>query len=160
MRTIERAALAGLAPLFLTACTFVAAPPARNDAAIRSEVTALMQLWSDAGEAGDWDAVADTYADAEGFAWIEQGEVRYGDHAAILEGLAQARENNARIVNDVSDIVVTPLSAGAAAYHAAYTLSVSAEQFSFTSSGVVSGVAVLHEGRWRFLQGAFSERRQ
>lgn len=131
--------------------------PMNNDDASRA-VTELVQRWSDAGESQDWDVVADTYADAEGFAWIEQGEARYASRAAILEGLSQARGMSASIRNDVSDIVVTPLGADAAAFRARYVLSVSAEGFSYDSQGVLSGVAIRQQdGVWRFLQGSFSE---
>lgn len=151
-----RAIVVALVSIVVTAC----APPApvRDDAAIRADVTALVQRWSDAGEAGDFDAVADTYANAEGFAWIERGEVAYADHAAIVAGLEQAREGGLRIVNDVANIEVTPLSVDAAAYRADYTLTVSSEAFSFTSAGIVSGVAIRQGETWRLLQGSFSER--
>jgi len=139
----------------LAAC---AAPSAEYDAdAVRSGVTALIQRWSDAGEAGDWDGLADTYADAQGFAWIERGAVAYADHAAIVAGLENARASEARIVNDLSDIVVTPLSPDAAAYRANYRLSVRSESFGFDSAGVLSGVAIREGDTWRLLQGSFSE---
>jgi len=145
----------------LAACTFVA-PSARapDEAAVRADVTALVQRWSDAGEAGDWEAVADTYADADGFVWIEQGEVRYADHAAIIAGLEQAQQANFRITNDVSEIVVTPLSDDAAAYRANYHLVINADAFSIDSRGVLSGVAIRQGQTWRLLQGAFSEQPQ
>ncbi len=123
----------------------------------RRAVTELIQRWSDAGEAQDWDAIADTYADADGFVWIEQGEARYASRAAIVEGLNQARGMSASIRNDVSDIVVTPLADNAAAFRAHYVLSVSAEGFSYTSEGMLSGVAIKQADGWRFLQGSFSE---
>lgn len=152
---MRRFVFVALAIATLSACA--PAPASFDSGAVRNEVTALVQRWSDSGEAGDWDAVADTYADAEGFAWIEQGEVRYPNHAAIIAGLDQARASNARITNDVSDIAVTPLGADAAAYHATYRLVVAAEQFSFESRGVLSGVAIRQADGWRFLHGAFSE---
>jgi hypothetical protein len=133
------------------------AAPSVDAAAVRADVTSLVQRWSDAGEAGDWAAVADTYADAEGFAWIEQGEVRYPSRAAIVAGLEEARAANLRITNDVSDIAVTPLGADAAAYSANYRLVVASEAFSFESRGVLSGVAIRQADGWRFLQGSFSE---
>jgi ketosteroid isomerase-like protein len=135
-----------------------ATTPAPDDS--EAGVTALVQRWSDAGEAGDWDAVADTYADAEGFVWIEQGEVRYPNYAAIVAGLDMARGMRATIRNDVSDIAVTPLGAGRAAFRARYEIALTAEQFSFSSQGVLSGVAIKQGDAWRFLQGAFSERPQ
>lgn len=123
---------------------------------VRGDVAALVQHWSDAGEKGDWNAVADTYSDAEGFAWIEQGEVRYPNRAAIIKGLDLVREMSATVQNDVSDIVVTPLGANTAAFHAKHALNVTSAQFNFSSRGVLSGVAVKQHGKWRFLQGAFS----
>jgi uncharacterized protein (TIGR02246 family) len=131
---------------------------ADSDAETRAGVAALVQRWSDAGTAKDWDAIAQTYADQPGFAWIEQGEARYTDRAAIVAGLDGARKMKADIDNKVSNIVVTPLAPGVAAYRADYRLSVKAEGFGYSSSGVLSGVAVKRDGTWRFLQGAFSER--
>ncbi len=148
-----RVALAVLAVLLVNAC---ASLPARDDA--QSGVAALVQRWSDAGEAGDWDAVADTYADAEGFAWIEQGEVRYPSRAAIIEGLAGIRGMSATVSSEVSNVVVSPLGEGVAAFRASYNLSVSTTQYSFSSQGVLSGVAIKQGDTWRFLQGAFSDR--
>jgi hypothetical protein len=134
------------------------APPESYDAAgVRRDVTALVQRWSDAGEAGDWDEIADTYADVAGFAWIERGEVRYPDRATIVAGLQQARQSRLSVINDVSEIVVTPLSRDAAAYRANYRLAVTSSQFSFSSEGVLSGVAIRQGDRWRFLQGALNE---
>ena len=150
---MTRQMFVALAILGASAC----APASLNSADIRQGVSELVQRWSDAGEAGDWDVVADTYADADGFVWIEQGEARYTSHGAIVEGLNQAREMSASIRNDVSDIVVTPLGADAAAFRARYFLSVSAEGFGYSSEGVLSGVAIRQDGAWRFLQGSFSE---
>lgn len=151
---MTRSLLIAIAVLCLSACTRT--PEDGDDA--RRAVAELVQRWSDAGEAQDWDAVADSYADAEGFVWIEQGETRYASRAAIVEGLNQVRVMSVSSRNDVSDIVVTPLGDGAAAFRARYVLSVSAEGFSYASEGVLSGVAIKQEGVWRFLQGSFSER--
>lgn len=142
----------------LAACVEESARPSDVSGDARTGVEQLVQRWSDAGEASDWDAVAETYADQDGFVWIEQGEARYTDRAAIVAGLERAREMSAEIRNDVSDIVVTPLASDVAAYRASYTLAVSAEGFNYNSSGVLSGVAVKRDGAWRFLQGSFSER--
>jgi hypothetical protein len=149
--------LALAALIVLGACN-ASAPQSYDAVAVRSDVSALVQRWSDAGEAGDWDAIADTYADAEGFTWIERGEVRYADHAAILAGLQQARDGAFSVTNDVSDILVTPLSGETAAYHARYRLAVTSPQFSFSSEGVLSGVAIRQGETWRFLQGSLNEK--
>jgi ketosteroid isomerase-like protein len=142
-----------VAVLSATACASLSAS---DDA--RSGVAALIQRWSDAGDASDWDAVAGTYADADGFAWIEQGEARYPSRAAILEGLDRVRGMSASVNSEVSNIVVTPLNDGVAAFRAEYVMAVSTSQYSFTSRGVLSGVAIRQGDTWRFLQGAFSER--
>jgi hypothetical protein len=153
-RMLRRGALAGAALIAAGACA--GGPPDRDGAAQR-EVAALIQRWSDAGEAGRWDVVADTYADSEAFAWIEQGEVRYASKAEIVAGLDAARAMQASIRNDVSDIVVTPLGADSAAYRARYVLAVRSAAFSFASQGVLAGVAIRENGRWKFLTGIFSE---
>lgn len=145
------------AVLFVLAACAPTQPPSQDDAAIQSGVTALVQRWSDAGEASDWDAIADTYADVEGFSWVERGEVRYPNRAAIIAGLQQAREAGFSVTNDVSDIVVTPLGADAAAYRANYHLAVTSPQFSFSSEGVLSGVAIRQGDTWRFLHGSLNE---
>lgn len=147
----------GIVVLTTVAAGCAHAPVATEDA-VRRDVTALVQRWSDAGEAGDWAAVADTYADAPGFVWIEQGEARYTDRAAIVAGLEQVKTIDARIVNDVSNIVVTPLGPDTAAFRTDYALTLTSTAFSFRSSGVLSGVAVRRDGVWRFLQGAFSDK--
>lgn len=153
---MSRTLLASVVLLLAVAC---APATTRTDpSATQSGVTELVQRWSDAGEAQDWDAVADTYADAEGFVWIEQGEARYASRAAIVEGLNRARAMSAAVRNDVSDIIVTPLGDDVAAFRAHYVLSVSAEGFSYVSDGMLSGVAIKQNDVWRFLQGSFSER--
>lgn len=150
--------LVSAAILGLSAC---AHPPKQTEAdlgAVTRGVGELLQRWSDAGEALDWDAVASTYANEEGFVWIEQGEVRYPDYASIVAGLDQARAMQAKIRNDISDIAVTPLGPDAAAYRTNYVLAVSADGFGFESRGVLSGVAVRRNGEWKLLQGSFSEK--
>ena len=138
-------------------CASACAEAQEDPAAERQAVTELVQRWSDAGEAQDWDTVADTYADVDGFVWIEQGTVRYDSHDAIVAGLNQARDMSATIRNDVSDILVTPLGPDTAAFRTHYLLDVSAEGFGYTSEGMLAGVAIRQEdGRWRFLQGVFS----
>jgi len=132
--------------------------PALQGDVVRRDVTELIQRWSDAGESGDWDFVASTYAEHPAFTWIEQGEARYRSRAAIVAGLARARSMSASIRNDVSNVSVTPLANDVAAFTADYFLSVSAEGFSYTSQGVWSGVAIRQGDGWRFLQGSFSER--
>ncbi|HEX8310055.1 MAG TPA: nuclear transport factor 2 family protein [Chthoniobacteraceae bacterium] len=132
--------------------------PAEEARVAREGVAELVQLWSDAGEAGDWDAVLNTYADDPGFSWIEQGEVRYRGYASVAAGIERFRQTRVRIDNDVSGIEVTPLSADVAAFRASYSLRVDSDGFSFSSEGILSGVAVRRGPRWQFLMGSLSER--
>ncbi|MDZ4761875.1 MAG: nuclear transport factor 2 family protein [Pseudomonadota bacterium] len=113
-----RSLCAGAPILGLVACAQTQALPVHDSGAVERDVTDLIQRWSDAGEAGHWDVVAATYADVDGFAWIEQGVPRYTSRAAIVAGLEQARQMRASIRNDVSDIVVTPLGNDVAAFRA------------------------------------------
>jgi hypothetical protein len=146
----QRAAAVALL-LLVSACS----PPPSVTGDVSAEVTALVQRWSDASEAGDVQALADTYADRDGFAWIERGAVSYTSRAAIVDGLSGVE--GASITNDVSDISVTPLSDGVAAFRAHYAFQVRGAAFQFESEGIMSGVAIKEGETWRFLQGAFSE---
>jgi uncharacterized protein (TIGR02246 family) len=144
-----------VAAILMVASACTPAPETTSD--VRAEVAALVQRWSDASEAGDVESLADTYADQAGFAWIERGAVSYANHAAIVEGLDRVMDASASITNDVSDIGVTPLGDGAAAFHAHYAFEVAGDAFQFSSRGTMSGVAIKQGETWRFLQGSFSE---
>lgn len=154
---LGRLAFAGFAALALYACSPGAGAP-KHPENMKTAVSELIESWAAAGENKDWDALADLYADQSGFAWIERGAVQYKDHAEILAGIEAAKAMDAKVSNKISNIVVTPLSSDAAAYYADYALSVASDSFSFSSEGVLSGVAVKSGEKWRFLQGAFSEK--
>lgn len=133
-----------------------AAPPQRDDAAVRVGVAALVKDWSSAGAEGRWEDLKALYADEPGFAWIEQGRLAYADHAAVVAGVDAAKDVGATIRSSVSDIAVTPLAADAAAFQARTVLAVESPSFSFAFDGRISGVAVKRGDKWLFLQGHLS----
>lgn len=105
--------------LLLAACAAPErAPTAAELAAAESGARALVENWVSAGSEGRWDELVALYADDPDFAWIEQGQNRYPDHAAVARGLAQARDANLTLRTRVDDIVVTPLARDAAAVRA------------------------------------------
>lgn len=125
--------------------------------AAETGATALVEEWARAGSEGRWDDLAELYADQPDFAWIEQGQNRYEDHAAIVAGLRQARDANMTVRTSARDIVVTPLAPDAAAVRASVSIvfgDPSADGFAF--DGVLTGVAIERDGRWKFLQGHLS----
>ncbi len=129
----------------------------RDDSAIKGEVTDLVRRWADAGENGRWDELKSLYADEEGFAWIEQGVVRYQNHAAVAAGLDAARDMALAVDNGVGAIVVVPIADDAAALHAEISSAVRSDAFSYDFDGVLSAVAVKRDGQWRFLHRHLSE---
>ena len=159
----------GLIALFLCLAAACApkddlqAPPsaagaaAGDEAAVRAGVEALLHEWSAAGSEGRWDDLKALYADDPGFAWIENGAVAYSDHASVITGVDQVIAMNATLKSDVRDIVVTPISADAAAFRSSVEFAFTSSAFSFDFDGAFTGVAVMREGKWRFLQGHLSK---
>jgi hypothetical protein len=143
---------------FLAACASPErAPTAAQMAAAETGATALVEEWARTGSEGRWDDLADLYADAPGFVWIEQGQNRYPDHAAIEAGLAQARDSGLTVQTTVSDIVATALAPDAAAVRATYSITFGDPAAGgFSSDGILSGVVIERDGRWCFLQGHLS----
>lgn len=153
---MKSAAITIAALVALAGCDTATSAADQDDSNTVTEVTAMLETWSAAGEGDNFEALASLYADEQGFAWIERGAVAYQDHDAIIAGLEAAKAMNIAIDNEISEISVTPLANDAAAFHAALRSNVAADSFSFSFDGVISGVAVKRGGAWRLLQGAFS----
>ncbi|MGD9982157.1 MAG: nuclear transport factor 2 family protein [Hyphomonadaceae bacterium] len=147
-----------VALLFLAACASPErAPTAAQMAAAETSAAALVEEWARAGSEGRWDDVAALYADEPGFAWIEQGENRYADRAAIEAGIAQVRASQLQVHTVVSDVVATALSPDAAAVRAHYSIVFGdPAQGGYSFDGMLTGVAVERDARWVFLQGHLS----
>ncbi|MGQ0533522.1 MAG: nuclear transport factor 2 family protein, partial [Caulobacteraceae bacterium] len=140
------------------ACAAPERPPTAVElAAAETGASEFVHEWAQTGSEGRWDDLVARYADAPGFAWIEQGENRYPDHAAIAAGVAQARDSGLSVRTTVSNVVATALSPDAAAVRADVSIAFgdpAAGGFAF--SGILTGVAIRREGRWMFLQGHLS----
>lgn len=134
-----------------------AAAPAYDEGAVKGEVEALIREWSAAGTEGRWGDLKTLYADDPDFFWVEQGGLAYADYASVVAGLDQVAATNATVRNDVADIIVTPLSADAVTFRATANISLASADFSFDFNGVFTGVAVIKDGRWRFLNGHLSK---
>lgn len=144
--------------LLLAACAAPErAPTAVQMTAAETSATELVHEWARTGSEGRWDDLVTLYADAPGFAWIEQGENRYPDHAAIEAGVAQARDSGLSVRTTVSNVVSTALSPDAAAVRADVSIAFGDPAAGgFALNGILTGVAIQREGRWVFLQGHLS----
>ncbi len=135
------------------------ATPAYDADAVQRAAVALVEEWSRAGREGRWADLEALYADERGFAWIERGTVAYDSHATIVAAVRQAAAARIAVDTRVADVVAVPLAADAAAVRAAFTMRL---EFSPTQvverQGVLTGVAVKRDGRWRFLQGSMASR--
>lgn len=134
-----------------------AAAPAYDAGAVKAEVEALIREWSAAGTEGRWGDLKMLYADDPDFAWIENGVVAYADYASAVAGVDQVAAMNAMTRSEVSDVVVTPLAADAAAFRSTAAVGFVSADFSFDFKGAFTGVAILRDGRWLFLNGHLSK---
>lgn len=143
--------------LFLAACASLV-PTASPSDRVRTEVAALVENWARAGTEGRWHDVLAAYADDPGFAWVEQGALRYPDRNAIAAALDQVAQSGMRVETRTHDVVVTPIGASVAAVRANVSV-----RFSVSGSapagfdGVLTATAIKRDGRWVFLQGHISE---
>jgi len=143
--------------LFLAACTQTTAPSQADLAAAETGAVALVNEWAATGSEGRWDDLVPLYGDLPGFTWVEQGEIRYADQAAIAAGVAQARDSRLTVRTTVSDVRATALAADAAAVRANVSIVFGDPAAGgFVFNGMLTGVAVEREGRWVFLQGHLS----
>ena len=117
----------------------------------------MLREWSATGAEGRWEDLKSLYADDPDFAWIEDGAVAYQDHVAVIAGVDRVAAMNAVIKTEIGDIVVTPLSADAAAFRSAVSIGFVTPDFTFNFAGAFTGVAIARDGRWRFLQGHLSK---
>lgn len=138
------------------------APASSNEEAeleaARAGAAALVEEWAATGSEGRWDDLTGLYADAPGFTWVEQGQIRYADHAAIAAGVAQARDSGLSVRTTVRGVQATALAADAASVSANVSVifgDPAAGGFAF--DGVLTGVAIERDGRWMFLQGHLSQ---
>ncbi len=152
-------------PLPRLAVAFVllaACQPATTQApdltAASAGAAALVEEWAATGTEGRWEDLPALFADEPGFAWVEQGELRYADWAAMEAGVEQAMLSGLAVQTTVSNIEATPLAVDVAALRADVAIvfgDPGADGFSF--DGTLTAVAVERDGEWVFLQGHLSQ---
>lgn len=126
--------------------------------AAREGAAALVEEWAQTGRDGRWSNLPALFADEPGLAWVEQGELRYGDLSEISESAARAETDGLTAQTSVTDVVATPLSPEAAAIVAHVSILVGdPANGGFAFDGVLSAVAVERDGEWVFLQGHLSQ---
>ena len=147
-----------LALFVLAACAQPAPLPAASLDAAEEAAISLVDAWAATATEGRWADLPSLFADEPGFAWIEQGEVRYADHAAIEAAAAQALESGVAVQTTIVDVEARGLSPDAAAVEAIVSIVFGdPDAGGFEFDGVLTAVAVEREGQWVFLQGHLSQ---
>lgn len=160
---MRRAAAAALACVLLVACQPKPKPKPDDsvvDKQVRAAVTAMLEGWAKARTDGDWDGVAKLYADDEGFAWVERGQVRFANRAAAVAGLDGAKAASSKMPTKLSEIVVTPVSDEAAAFHARVKVEADYGDAAppVDADAILTGVAFEYDGAWKFLEAHMEPR--
>ena len=136
-------------------------PPRAELEQAKHGAVALVNEWAAAGTEGRWDDLAAVYADTPSFIWVEQGRIPYPDHAAIVAGIARARDSGLSVRTTVSEVQAFAISPSAATVRANAALAFgdpAAGGFAF--SGILTAVAIKQDGHWVFLQGHLSSPQQ
>jgi|CXWL01.1.fsa_nt_gi hypothetical protein len=147
-----------VALLLLAACAQPAPSSEAGLEAAEEAAISLVDAWAATATEGRWADLPSLFADEPGFAWVEQGEVRYADHAAIETAAAQALVSGVAVQTTIVDVEAKGLSPDVAAVEAIVSIlfgDPAAGGFEF--DGVLTAVAVEREGQWVFLQGHLSQ---
>ena len=160
---MRAAAIVALVCVLLVACHPKPKPKPDDSAVdkqVRAAVTAMLNGWAKARTDGDWDGVGKLYADDEGFAWVERGQVRFATRAAAVAGLEGAKAAASKLPTTVSEIVVTPVSDEAAAFHARVKVAADYgdEAPPVDADAILTGVAFEYDGAWKFLEAHLEPR--
>lgn len=129
-------------------------------AAITDSVRTTLDGFVAAMEAGDWERLAEFYADDPRFRWLEDGRVTYDSKEAIVTSLGDVGGSFTHGTLEYSDVEITPLAPGLAAFTAGFDQRlVGSDGGSFSFSGVM-GATLIHEpDGWKFLNGHTSTAR-
>lgn len=143
--------------LAIAACGPRSAPaPADDLSAAEAGAVALVEEWARAGTENRWSYLPALFADEPGLVWVEQGVVRYREHAAVVTGATRAAATGLTVRTTVSEVQATALAADAALVRANVRIAFGADGAGFAMLGVLTGVAVKRGERWVFLQGHIS----
>lgn len=165
-RVSRRGRATGLA-LALAPVAWACAPDAPENpfdearrAAITDSVQATLDGFVAAMEAGDWEGLAQFYAADPRFRWLEDGRVTYGSKEAIVASLGDVGGSFTHGTLEYSDVEITPLAPGLAAFTARFEQRlVGSDGGGFSFSGVMGATLVHEPDGWRFLNGHTSTAR-
>lgn len=167
LRRVSRQARATGVALALAPIAWACAPDAPENAfdearraAITDSVRATLDGFAAAMEVGDWERLVEFYADDPRFRWLEDGQVTYDSKAAIVTSLGDVGGSYTHGTLEYSDIEITPLAPGLAAFTAGFEQRlVGSDGGGFSFSGVMGATLVHGPDGWKFLTGHTSTAR-
>ena len=133
------------------------APVSADPAAVEAEVAALLDEWAVSLSEGRLDDFKALYANADGFLWVERGQFLYTSADAIGQGVDQIAASGAVVTNALSDVDIVPMGADFAAFSATVQSTITADTFSVDFGGVMTGIAIREDAKWKLYRGHLSE---
>ena len=126
---------------------------AEHAAAIGDSARVFLAEFSRLSEAARWDSLGALYSDRTDFRFLESGEVRYPNAAAIRDAFA-AMPVGTRIRTENTDVAVQPLAPGVAGVSARFaTQFLDSTGAGFRFGGAIS-LTLQHEpAGWRIVSG-------
>lgn len=126
---------------------------AEHAAAIGDSARVFLAEFTRLSEAAQWDSLGALYSERADFRFLESGEVRYADAAAIRAALTTMPAGT-HIRTEHTDVVVQPLAPGVAGVAARFaTQFVDSAGVSFGFSGAIT-LTLQHEPLgWRIVSG-------
>lgn len=131
-----------------------------RQAAITDSVRATLEGFEAAIESGDWDRLAQFYADDPRFRWMEDGRVTYESREAIIASLLEVGGSFTHGTLAYSDLEILPLAPGLAAISTRFDQRlVGGDGGGFNFSGVIGATLIHGSDGWKFLFGHTSTAR-
>jgi ketosteroid isomerase-like protein len=126
---------------------------AMHASAIRDSVQTTLDTFRRYSAAGQWDSLADLYANDADFRFLDQGMVQYRSPGEIRNALRRVAPGT-KIETTYRDTKIVPLAPGVAAVATAFhTKFVEHGRASREFGGVLDLVLVHREGGWKILIG-------
>jgi len=127
--------------------------------AVRDSVQATLDAFRRYSAAGQWDSLADLYANDADFRFLEQGMVQYRSPGEIRQALRRVAPGT-KIETTYRDTKIVPLAPGVAAVATAFhTKFVEPGRSGGREYGGVLDLVLVHrEGGWKILIGHSSTR--
>lgn len=131
-----------------------------HEAAIRDSVQALLVLYAERVERGDWEGLAELYADDPRFTWVEDGEVRYDSTEEARASLRDVGRTFSSARTEFVSPEITPLAPGLAQVTTGFRQSFERDDGEgFEFAGAMTATVVGDASGWRFLTGHTSTKR-